>query len=344
MASVASVFATSLTRAAGLGPNTGGEIDGNGKTQYRLNSLALDNIPDIAYFELIEWLRVRMQDDPALVFSYAREFRCNGLGALGLAAKSAPTLRDSLLCFERYFRLLTDTAVYSLKENTDPALFVFEDRHPDHPALQLQDECALAAIAENIKAFGSNEIVLDHIAFRHDCRSDHARFEAFFGCKVLFGASRNAIAIAPGFLDQPNRLEDPGIFDFLTQHLDSEIQKLPDPSSLKDKVLHHLASRLSDGVPPASDLAMSLGMSERTFYRRLADEGLSYRDVLRDAQLSLAQELLTDSDRSIAEVAFLTGFAEQSTFSRAFKRWVGAAPAQFRQCCRTNSNSGVPPV
>ena len=66
-------------------------------------------------------------------------------------------------------------------------------------------------------------------------------------------------------------------------------------------------------------------------YRRLADENLSYRDVLQDAQLSLARDLLTDSDCSIAEVAFLTGFSEQSTFSRAFKRWVGEAPAQFRQ-------------
>ncbi|WP_027257758.1 MULTISPECIES: AraC family transcriptional regulator [Leisingera] len=331
MASVASIFATTLTRAAGLDLNEGGEVLGNGETLYCLNSPTADKIPESAYFGLIDWLRIRTKDDPELVFSYAREIRGNDLGALGLAIKSAPTLRESLLRLERYFRLLTDTAVYSLKEDTDPVLFALEARTPDRPALQLRDECALAAIADNIKAFGSNDIEFDHVSFRHDCRGDPALFEAFFGCKVHFGASDNAIAITPDLLNQPNKLGDQGISDFLTQHLDTEIRQLPDPSSLKDEVLDHLASRLSEGVPQASDVAMRMGMSERTFYRRLADENLSYRDVLRDAQLSLAQELLADSNCSIAEVAFLTGFSEQSTFSRAFKRWVGEAPAQFRQ-------------
>lgn len=73
-----------------------------------------------------------------------------------------------------------------------------------------------------------------------------------------------------------------------------------------------------------------MGMSERTLYRRLAAEGRSYRDVLTEAQMTLAQSLLQGGDCSIAEIAFLTGFSEQSTFSRAFKRHVGQAPAQFR--------------
>jgi AraC-like DNA-binding protein len=84
-------------------------------------------------------------------------------------------------------------------------------------------------------------------------------------------------------------------------------------------------------VPQAAEIARDMAMSERTLYRRLAEEGLTFRDVLTEAQSSLAQELLRDSDSSIAEIAFLTGFSEQSTFSRAFKRWVGLAPAQFRQ-------------
>ena len=331
MASVTSVFATILTRAAGLELTAGGEVQRDGETLFRLDTPATDKVPDSVFFGLIEWLRLYTQDEPALVFSYARQIRSNDLGVLGLAMKSAPTLRDSLLRLERYFRLLTDTAVYTLREDTDPALFVLEARTPDHPALRLRDKCALAAVVENIKAFASDDIELDHVAFRHDCRKDLRAFEDFFGCEVRFGANHNAIAIAPAILDRRNTLGDQGISDFLTQHLDTEIQKLPKPCSLRDAVLDHVATRLSDGVPSASEVALLMGMSERTFYRRLSDENLSYRDVLRDAQLSLAQDLLTDSDCSIAEVAFLTGFSEQSTFSRAFKRWVGEAPAQFRQ-------------
>jgi len=95
--------------------------------------------------------------------------------------------------------------------------------------------------------------------------------------------------------------------------------------------MHHLTPTLSNGRPQAAVIARDMGLSERTLYRRLAEEGLTFRDVVGRAQLALAQEMLRTSDVSIAEVAFLTGFSEQSTFSRAFKRWVGQAPAQFRQ-------------
>ena len=114
MATAASIFATTLVRAAGLHLRAGGKVTGEGKTLFRLNSPSDGPVPDCAYFDLIEWLRQHTQDDPALVFSYAREIRGDDLGALGLALKSAPTLRDSLLRLERYFRLLTDTAVYRL--------------------------------------------------------------------------------------------------------------------------------------------------------------------------------------------------------------------------------------
>ncbi|MEL6886215.1 MAG: AraC family transcriptional regulator ligand-binding domain-containing protein [Pseudomonadota bacterium] len=331
MASVVSIFARTLARAAGLELNRCGEVSQGKHVLYRLGHGTADRIPDHAYFEMIEWLRVFCDDDPGLVFEYATTIRNNDLGPLGLAVKSAPTLRDSLSRLEQYFRLITDTAVYRLEEGTGPALFVLDADAPALPAFHLRDECALAGVADNIRAFGNAGIELDHVSFKHECRNDPARFEAFFGCDVRFSSDRSAIAIAPHCLDLPNRLGDPGICDFLTQHLDAEILRLPGQTTLKQQVLHHLSTRLSDGVPQASDVAMQLGLSERTFYRRLADENTTFRDVLRDAQLSLAQELLSDSACSIAEVAFLTGFSEQSTFSRAFKRWVGAAPAQFRQ-------------
>lgn len=331
MASVAFIFARTLTRAAGLNLNSRGEVLKGGQILYRLDHSAGDRIPDHAYFELIDWLRVFHSDDPALVFAYARAIREDDLGPLGLAVKSAPTLRDSLLRIERYFRLITDTAVYRLEETSDASLFVLQALTPDHAALQLRDECALAGVVDNIRSFGSAEIALEYVSFKHACRSDPARFEEFFGCEVRFESDQTAIAMAPRFLDLPNLKGDQAICDFLTQHLDTELLRLPNQPTLKQDVLGYLATRLSDGVPPASDVALQMGMSERTFYRRLAEERSSYRDVLQEAQLSLAQELLADKDCSIAEVAFLTGFSEQSTFSRAFKRWVGEAPAQFRQ-------------
>lgn len=331
MPTVAALFARTLTRAAGLELSAQGDVLEGQKVLYSLGRSARDTLPDHAYFKLIEWLQIFRGDAPDLVFAYANTIRDDDLGPLGLAMKSAPTLRDSLQRLERYFRLITDSAVYQLDETSALPFLRLKTPTEDHPALNLRDECAIAAVAQNIRAFGDVGIALEHVSFAHSCRSTPPLFQDFFGCDVRFEADQTGIAIAPRFLSLPNRLGDAAICDFLTQHLDEELLRIQGSQTLRQELSHHLSTRLSDGVPQASCVAMQLGMSERTFFRRLADEGTSFREVLRDAQLTLAQELLADGTCSIAEVAFLTGFSEQSTFSRAFKRWVGAAPAQFRQ-------------
>lgn len=341
MTTVVSTFAFALTRAAGLDLNAKGEISHQGDVLFHLDAPLTEHIPDQTYFDLIDRIRGFHGDDPDLAFRYGRQIRPDDLGTLGLAIKSAPTLRDSLQRLERYFRLVTDTAMYNLDTTTEPALFQFHPRTQPHPVLQFRDECALAGVICNVRALGGADLLPQHVSFRHPCHGDPAPYEDFFGCEVRFGADQNAIAIARADLDRPNSLGDQAISDFFTRHLDADLESQPDHPSLKQDVLAHLSTRLSDGLPQASQIASDLGMSERTFYRRLSDENLSYRDVLQEAQSALAQTLLRDGKCSIAEIAFLTGFSEQSTFSRAFKRWVGQAPARFRQLAAQN-DSGSP--
>ena len=286
---------------------------------------------DTDYFDLLDWIRRGHDDEVALLEAYAGLIPIDDIGLLGLAMKTAPTLRASLERLERYWLVVTDTAVYRLDTSGDPAFLVFEARTEHHPVLEFRNEGALAGFARNMALFVEGELGLDHVSFRHVCRGDPDRYAEQFGCPVIFEAERDAIALKPAMLDLPNRLGDAAVSEFLTAHLETEIGPLRDDPSLRTALLRRLTPALSNGVPQAADVARGMGMSERTLYRRLADEGLTFREVLVEAQSKLAQDLLRDSDSSIAEIAFLTGFSEQSTFSRAFKRWVGQAPAQFRQ-------------
>jgi AraC-like DNA-binding protein len=81
-------------------------------------------------------------------------------------------------------------------------------------------------------------------------------------------------------------------------------------------------------------VARRLGQSERTLQRRLGEEGLSFQKLVDDARRELAEGLLAKSHYSLAEVAFLTGFSEQSAFNRAFKRWMNQTPAAYRESHR----------
>ncbi len=331
MPSVTDAFARAMAQAAGMTLRDDGALVSGGVVVRRMPQPTDGRLADTDYFDLLDCIRSNHGDELALLEAYSRLIRIDDIGALGLAIKTAPTLRASLERVERYWKVVTDTAVYRLDVSGERAFLVIEARTGHHPVLEFRNEGALAGFARNMRHFVEGELALDHISFRHACRGDPARYAEHFGCPVHFGADRDAIALEHAMLDLPNRLGDAAVSDFLTAHLETEIGSLRDDTSIRATLLRRLTPALSNGAPQAAEIARDMGMSERTLYRRLAEEGLTFRDVLTEAQSSLAQELLRDSTSSIAEIAFLTGFAEQSTFSRAFKRWVGQAPAQFRQ-------------
>jgi AraC-like DNA-binding protein len=80
-----------------------------------------------------------------------------------------------------------------------------------------------------------------------------------------------------------------------------------------------------------AEIAHGLGLSARSFHRRLSDHGMNFQTLTEQTRRDLAEGLLQDESRSLAEIAFLTGFSEQSAFTRAFKRWVGTTPASYRK-------------
>lgn len=331
MPNVTFVFARTMAAAAGMKLTEDGALIHNDEIVHRIAQPADGKLSQHDYFDLIDWIRARHPDETELVAAYASAIQTEDLGVLGLAIKTAPTLRSSLQRVERYYRLVTDTAIYRLEDEAESAALIFEEQTRHHAALELRNECALAAFASNMRMFVGPGLEIDFISFRHDCRCDPERYQQQFGCPVRFNAARNAIVIHPTMLDLPNRVGDKAVSDFLVDHLETEFKSLADDPSVSNTLLHLLTPALSNGVPQAASIAREMGMSERTLYRRLAKEGLTFREVLEQAQSALAKDLLRDSNASIAEIAFLTGFSEQSTFSRAFKRWVGQAPAQFRQ-------------
>ncbi|MEZ4899149.1 MAG: AraC family transcriptional regulator [Saprospiraceae bacterium] len=87
---------------------------------------------------------------------------------------------------------------------------------------------------------------------------------------------------------------------------------------------------LPSGIPSINQMAEHQGMSARTFKRRLSGKGWTFRALVQNIQQEVAVNLLRNSKQSMAEIAFQTGFSEQSAFNRAFKRWTGQSPLEFR--------------
>ncbi|MGB2200756.1 MAG: helix-turn-helix domain-containing protein, partial [Pseudooceanicola atlanticus] len=158
-----------------------------------------------------------------------------------------------------------------------------------------------------------------------------AAHEDWFGCPVHFGADLDAILFSDETLAEPNILGDDGISQYLTRHLDAELSKITRAPELVTQAKAAIAQSLSEGSPKMAEIARGLGLSARSFHRRLSEHGLNFQTLTEETRRDLANGLLRDESHSLAEIAFLTGFSEQSAFTRAFKRWLGTTPATYRK-------------
>jgi len=157
-----------------------------------------------------------------------------------------------------------------------------------------------------------------------------AAHEKHFGCPVYFGTDKDALLISQDTMRAPNRVGDPGIVNFFDTHLEEELSKFDDDASLERRVRMQISRSLSQGVPTVSTIARHFGMSGRTLQRRLFDRGYSFQALVDESRRELAERLLKETEYPLAEIAFLTGFSEQSAFNRAFRRWAGKTPRSFR--------------
>jgi AraC-like DNA-binding protein len=169
------------------------------------------------------------------------------------------------------------------------------------------------------------------VLVRHPAPRSVAAHEDWFGCQVRFGAELDALLLSLEALAQPNILGDEGISRYLIAHVDAELAEIADAPGLVAQARDAIAQALNEGAPRMADIARCLGLSERSFDRRLSEHGMSFQALAEETRRDLAEGLLRDDRHSLAEIAFLTGFSEQSAFTRAFKRWAGATPASYRR-------------
>jgi AraC-like DNA-binding protein len=153
---------------------------------------------------------------------------------------------------------------------------------------------------------------------------------AFFGTDdIAFGCEDSGFLLAPDVLRFPMRHADARTVETVAPLVDAHLAARPGSSSLADVV----AARVATSLPESGDIgevARALHMSPRTLQRRLELEGTTFSEVLDRARLSAARALLSERELPLAEVASRLGFSDVATFSRAFKRWTGMPPGQWR--------------
>lgn len=283
------------------------------------------------YYELFASLTRADPNGVDLPLRTGATMRCEDYGVFGLAWKSAINLRGSCERAVRYARVLTSVTSYEVREADEGVyLYLHRDGDRSNPGLRLSNEASIASIVAISQEVSTTTFQPLAIYFKHEVPGSAAAHEKHFGCAVNFGTNMDALLISHDTMQQPNRVGDPSIVKFFDTQLEKALAEFDDDASLERRVRMQISQSLSQGIPTVSNIAGYFGMSGRTLQRRLADRGYSFQALVDASRRELAERLLKESEYSLAEVAFLTGFSEQSAFNRAFKRWAGQTPRSFR--------------
>ena len=282
------------------------------------------------YYDFFAALSLRDPEGLSLPLRIGATMRSDDYGAFGLAWKSAPDLRGSYIRSERYGRVLGGAEAYTLEQTSDGFFFNLEKVGDGRLGQQLSNEASMSAVDVISKEVSTAAFAPLAVFFKHSPRGDVTVYNDHFGCPVHFDSGRDALLVSEDSIDAPNKLGDDTIASFFDQHLEQELADLAEEQTLEQDVRRVVTTLLSEGVPTLSLIASELGLGTRTLQRRLSDNGHSFQSVVDLARKDLAQRLLRETSYGLAEIAFLTGFAEQSGFTRAFKRWAGQTPRSYR--------------
>jgi AraC-like DNA-binding protein len=154
---------------------------------------------------------------------------------------------------------------------------------------------------------------------------------------VEFNADQTQWIFLPGAAHLPLPLADSDLVMHYTARCDSMMQRARADSTIKGRLAARLSRNDSEFLT-ASEAARMLALSERTLHRRLAEEGTRFSAMVDEARYSRARELLMDGHMTIERIAAAVGFAEPSSFSRAFKRWSGKGALEYRRQMQGNND------
>jgi AraC-like DNA-binding protein len=245
-------------------------------------------------------------------------------------AASAPTVGEGLRRVARYFPIINSALTWEIDDG--PATMTLALTHPTVPGTLPRPyaEYALAVTILHCRRASGFDWPLVEVRFAFaepPVTTEHARV---FGCPVRFGAERSSFAIARATRDQPSQAASSDLLRTLEEHADRLIAGLRAGSVVSAQVARLIGEELQGGEPSRAKIARRMAMSPRTLQRRLELEQTAFAEVLDRTRRNFAEAYIKERNLALTEIAYLLGFSEPSAFTRAFQRWYGVAPSQFR--------------
>ena len=244
--------------------------------------------------------------------------------------QSAATLREAFSSVQQFQRLISDGGRFQLIAGESASWVVYHPRQGVLAFSPHQLEAVLAAVVSFSRWVTGSPVPPLRAQFSHAAVGPLAGYRDALQCPVEFEQAFSGLLLPNELLDRPLPQADAQLAGVHRQYAQARLAALSESGSFSEELRGWVLAQLHSCVPTRAQAAQSFGLTPRTFARRLHAQGLNFSALVDDARRQLAQEAVADSTRSFASIGQSLGFAEASVFHRAFKRWTGHTPGQWR--------------
>jgi AraC-like DNA-binding protein len=263
--------------------------------------------------------------DPCIGLEVGRSWHPTTFHALGYAALTSGSLREALALVARYSRIVSTGALVAIDDYGADVRVRLKSRLPDYAIesapMAPQVQAGLAALVVLCRTLVDSHFSPQRVLFAQSASASSAdRLRAFFECPVALGGREDALVFSAASLDAALGTANPLLLSINEQALLQYHARL-DARHIGDRVRAQIARSLPSGKVSERAVAGALNLSLRSMQRKLKEEGASFRGLIDDSRRRLARQYAADPTLSAGEVAYLLGFADASSFSRASRRW-----------------------
>jgi AraC-like DNA-binding protein len=279
----------------------------------------------------------RATSDDCFGLHFGEHFNPKNLGALAYVVLNSPTIAIAIENAERYIHIHNQAANLSFDMGKDQAYLRFLLADPPIDSTRQHNEYSMAVALNMLRMMAGSHWAPREVQFAHDAPAQTSEHLRVFRAPVLFTCATNALVIDREFLNREVPAADDLLYAILKRHVDRIVSELPRESDLLAAVRRVIAEAMRDGEPKITRVTKKLAMSRRTLQRRLKEDGVLFKSLVDDTRRRFALEYLKTPKHTFTEIAFLLGYSEVSAFNRAFKRWTGTTPLDYRNRDRTKN-------
>ena len=276
------------------------------------------------------WLRASSRvADPCFGVSYGEYWQPSMLGPLGYAWLTSATLRKAVDRFARYIDLVLEQGAVQVEDlkNGDVRIVVsYQGSAFTLPALA---DALLSLMVRLCRLSYGDGLNPKAITLFHSEPPNSGPYFEYFKCPVEFDAQSDSLTLSCAVVDMALPSANPYLANLNEQETIKVLAEL-DKNRLVDRVQAIIIDSLSDGDVTSEAVANKVHMSTRTLGRQLQQQGTTFKALLERTRLQLANAYLSNDSLSITQIAFMLGFSDQGSFTRAYKRWTGQAPSESR--------------